>query len=75
MMESVDEGRFNITKGKVKRMGVTTDLCTNKDQWKGGISMDMDLVVDIGLKRSDKEGGVVVKLVEVRNKVEEVSID
>ena len=54
---------------------MVTDLSTNEDRWEWGVSVNVDLVVDVGLERSDKEGGVVIELVKMGNEAEEVCID
>ena len=73
--EGINKGRLDITKGKMERVGMTTDLSANEDQWEWGISVDMDLVVNVGLERSDEESGVIVKLIESGNEMEEVGVD
>ena len=56
-------------------MGVMPDLGANEDGWERGVGVNVDLVVDVGLERSDEKGGVVVKLVETGDKPEEVSVN
>ena len=59
----------------MKGVRVVTDLSTNEDWWEWGVSVDMDLMENIGPEWSDKEGRVVVKLIKAGNEPEEVSVD
>src|SRR5579863_488184 len=71
-MKGVNKRGLDISKREVKGVRMTSDLCTNEDQWKRGVGMNVDLVVDVGLERSNEEGRVVIKLVEVGDEPKEV---
>ena len=71
----INKRRFNISKWEMEGIRVAANLSTNKDWWEWGVGVNVNLVVDIGSERGNKEGRIVVELVEARDEAEEIGVD
>ena len=51
------------------------DLSTDMNGRKWGVSVDMDIMEDIGVERSNEVAGGVVQAIKARNEGKKVSVD
>jgi len=70
--DGVDKGQLKVAEGEGSRMGVSTNLGTKVNRRKRAVRLGPNVVKDVRLKRGDKRDGVVVKVVDAREKTEEV---
>ena len=72
--DGIDKGRFEITKGKRGRMGVSSNFSADVDRRKMTKCVNVDVMVDVHAERGNKGNGVSVKIQDAWEKVEEVSL-
>ena len=66
-LEGVNEGRLHVAEGEVEGRGMSSYFGTKMDVGEGAVGSKLNVVVDEGVKGSDKEVGVVVELCVFEN--------
>ena len=61
-LEGVNEGRLHVAEREVEGRGVSSYFGTKVDVGEGSVGSELDVVVNEGAERSDKEVGVIVEL-------------
>jgi len=71
--DGVNKRRFEVTEGERGRMGVSTNLGTNVNRRKMTNSVNVDVIVNVRMKRGNEGNGVSFKIGNAWEKAKEVS--
>ena len=66
-LEGVNERRLHVSEGEIERRGVSSYFGTKVDVGERAVGSELDVMIDEGAERGDKEVGVIVELCVARD--------